>query len=56
MERGLCFAGGASRAIGQREKCLQELAIGDDEAESPIVVQFEIGAVCKEEVWSRRKD
>ena len=50
MLRYMCFAGGACRAIGQREKCLQEVAIGDDEAESPIFVQFKIGAVVRKKV------
>ena len=52
MLRFMCFAGGASRAIGQREKCLQEVAIGDDEAESPIFVQFEIGVVVRKKLES----
>ena len=47
MLRCMCFAAGASRAIGQREECLQEVAIGDDEVDSPIFVQFEIGAVVR---------
>ena len=49
MLRCMCFAGGASQAIGQRENfsVKKQLVIGDDEAESPFLVQFEIGAVVR---------
>ena len=37
MLRCMCFAGG----------CFQDVAMGDDEAESPIWVQFKIGAAVR---------
>ena len=49
MLRCMCFAAAASQAIGQRENfsVKKQLVIGDDEAESPFLVQFEIGAVVR---------